>query len=140
MWFIVVHETETNRGITTLEILLILLLVIFVGGAALPPFLSARARAQVQECSLRLAVIQEAKRDVMKEMNLRLPRHSQLRVTDKVNDLHLDMIAEITLESPWNFRPEDPCPDGSILFVGEIFLDPPSCSSGAPIANLGEMR
>ena len=127
-----------NRGLTTLEILLILLLLVFVGGAALPPFLSARAGARLEECSLRLAVIQEAKRDVMKGMNLRLPRESRLRIADRVNALHLDMIAEITLASPWRFRPEDPCPEGGIVSVGETFLDPPSCSNGVPIANLGE--
>jgi hypothetical protein len=127
-----------TRGVTTFEILLILLLVVFVAGAALPPFLAARAESQREECALRLAAIQEAKRDVMKEMNLRLPHDVRMRITDKVNALHLDMIAEITLASPWRFRPEDPCPDGGIVSVGETFLDPPSCSSGVPIGNLGE--
>lgn len=127
-----------NRGFTTFEILLVLLLVLFLGGAVLPPFLSARADSRRQECSLRLAVIQEAKRDVMKEMNLRLPSENRMRITDKVNALHLDMMAEITLASPWRFRPEDPCPDGAVVSVGETFLDPPSCSNGTPIATLGE--
>ena len=127
-----------NRGVTILEILLILLLVVFVGGVSLPPFLSARAGARLEECSLRLAVIQEAKRDVMKEMNRKLPRASRLRIADRVNALHLDMIAEITLASPWRFRPDEPCPDGGIVSVGATFLDPPSCSNGAPIANLEE--
>lgn len=127
-----------NRGVTTFEILLLLLLVVFVGGAALPPFLAARTGARLEECSLRLAVIQEAKRDVMKEMNYKLPRESRLRIADRVNPLHMDMIAEVTLKSPWRFRPEDPCPDGGIVSVGDTFLDPPSCSNGVPIANLGE--
>jgi hypothetical protein len=129
-----------ERGITTFEVMLILLFLCVIVATLVPAYLASRSDAQDLECSLRLAVIQEAKRDVMKEMNDLLPRENRLRITDEVNPLHYDKIAYLTLRSPWNFHPEDPCPDGSIISVGATFLEPPSSSGGHKIAEMEGME
>ncbi|GMV65204.1 MAG: hypothetical protein AMXMBFR75_10050 [Candidatus Hinthialibacteria bacterium] len=101
-----------------------------------PAYLETTRKAQLMECSCRLAVIQEAKKEVFEEMNRILPANKHLRITDRVNPLHLDKIARKTLESPWRFHPEDSFPGCGAVSVGQTFLDPPSSSTGVPIANL----
>jgi hypothetical protein len=82
--------------------------------------------------------MQDAKREVFDEMNRILPANHRLRITDRINPLHMDKIAGITRESPWRFHPEEPCPEGGVVSVGQTFLDPPSCSLGTPIATIGK--
>lgn len=129
----------SQRGITNFEMLLVFLIVLFGVGTLVPTYLASNRVAAEREIGIRLAVIQEAKRDVMKEMNLILPRESRLRITDPVNPDHLDKIAKLTLESPWRFHPEEPDPLGGTISVGETFLEPPSSSLGIPIADLSEI-
>lgn len=128
------------RGFTTFELLLVLIFLILLVSVAIPPLLAARRDSLARECSLRLAVIREAKRDVLREMNSILPRDRRLRITDKINALHMDKIAYFTMTSPWRFHPEDPGPLGGKISVGETFLDPPTCSLGHPIADLKEFE
>jgi len=120
-----------QRGVSTLEVLLFLIAMVLVIVTLIPPILATRHQAAIQECGFRLAVVEEAKREVFKEMNaLILPREHRLAFADDVNLQHIDRIAKITLESPWRFHPEDPCPLGGKVNVGETFLDPPSSSEG----------
>ena len=128
-----------QEGFTNFEMLLVFLIVVFTVGTLIPAFLASRHRAAEQEIGIRLAVIQQAKRDVMKKMNLILPRESRIRITDRVNPLHVDEITRLTLESPWRFQPDDPDPLGGELNIGETFLEPPSSSLGIPIADLDEL-
>ncbi len=132
-------QTPSQRGITNFEMLLVFLVVLFGIGTLVPAFLASNRIAAEREVGIRLAVIQEAKRDVMKEMNLILPRESRVRITDPVNPIHVDRITRITLESPWRFQPENPDPLGGTLNIGETFIEPPSSSLGIPIADLGNL-
>lgn len=125
-----------QRGVSVFELLLVTVFLGLVLAAVAPAYLSSREDALHRRCSLRLAVIQSAKREVFDDMNLRLPPNRRLRINDRVNAYHLDSIARITLESPWNFDPEEPCPNGGVISVGDSFLEPPSCSLGTPIAVL----
>lgn len=113
---------------------MVLALLALIVATVVPAYLAVQREAKARECSLRLMAILEAKRDVMKEMNQILPRDRQLKYTDRVNPLHLDKISHLTLRSPWRFHPDDPCPLGGKVSVGETFLDPPTCSLGHPIA------
>jgi type II secretory pathway pseudopilin PulG len=125
---------STRKGITTLELLFILVILGLAVATVTPAYLvSYRDRLQ-QECSLRLAVVQDAKKEVLEEMNQILPANRRLRITDKVNPLHVDKIAQKTLASPWRFHPEDPIPGCGPISVGNTFLDPPTSPSGVVIA------
>lgn len=126
---------SSQRGMSTFELLLIVIILGLAVAMLTPAYLASHRDAQLQECSYRLAVIQDAKRQVMEEMNRRLPANRRLRITDRVNPLHIDKIAQITLASPWRFHPEDSFPGCGTISVGKTFLDPPSCSTGAPIAS-----
>lgn len=126
----------SERGISTFELLLILVFLGLAVATVAPAYLETTRKAQLMECSCRLAVIQEAKKEVFEEMNRILPANKHLRITDRVNPLHLDKIARKTLESPWRFHPEDSFPGCGAVSVGQTFLDPPSSSTGVPIANL----
>ena len=131
-----VASWRLEKGFTNFEMLLVFLVVVLTIAILIPAYLASNRVAAEREIGIRLAVIQEAKRDVIKEMNLILPRESRLRITDPVNPVHLDKITRINLESPWRFQPESPDPLGGMLSVGETFLEPPSSSLGIPIANL----
>lgn len=126
----------TKRGISTFELLLVLVLLGLAVATVAPAYFESRWNAQLVECSYRLAAIQEAKKEVFEEMNRILPANRRLRITDRINPLHLDKIAHKTLESPWRFHPDDPFPGCGTLSVGKTFLDPPSSSTGVPIASL----
>jgi len=138
--FILRSPTYSIRGITTFETLLVLVLIVSGIAVFLPAYLASRRDAAALECSLRLAVIREAKRDVMKEMNRLLPRDKRLRITDRINPLHADKIAYLTMTSPFRFHPDDPGPLGGVISIGTTFLDPPSCSLGHPIADLDSFK
>lgn len=129
-----------RRGVSVLELLLILILFTLVVGMAIPAVLASRRDAQARECSIRLAVIQDAKREVFEDMNRLLPPQRRLRITDTLNPLHVDRIAELTLQTPWRFHPEDRCPSGGEVTVGSTFLDPPQCSDGTTPASLETLR
>jgi hypothetical protein len=73
-------------------------------------------------------------------MNLILPPQKRLSITDRLNPFHVARISRITQTSPWAFDPEDSCPNGGNLQLGETFLDPPACSCGASIARLEELH
>jgi len=119
--------------------LLVFLVVVLTIGILIPAYLASNRVANEREIGIRLAVIQESKRDVMKEMNLLLPQESRLRITDPINPLHVDKITQLTLASPWRFQSEKPDPMGGTLDIGETFLEPPSSSLGIPIADLEEI-
>ncbi len=131
MWNTVV---SSQRGVSTFELLLVVIILGLAVATVTPAYLASRRDAQLQECSYRLAVIQDAKREVMEEMNQLLPSNRRLRITDRVNPLYLDKIARKTLASPWRFHPEDPFPGCGTISVGKTFLDPPSSTTGVPIA------
>jgi hypothetical protein len=124
------------RGFTTFEVFLLLVLLAAMIAAVVPAYLSARQASKAKECSLRLGVIREAKRDVMRDMNLLLPKDQELVMGSRINQLHIDKIAQITLASPWRFHPDDPCPMGGKVSVGQTFLDQPSCSCGQPVGDI----
>lgn len=125
-----------RRGVSVLELLLVLVLLGLLVGMAIPAYLSSRRDALSRECSIHLAVIREAKREVFEDMNRLLPPQRRLRITDPLNPLHVDRIAAITLQTPWRFHPEAPCPNGGEVTVGATFLDPPQCSDGTVAASL----
>lgn len=125
-----------HRGVSVLELLLLLVLILLAVGVIGPAFLTSREDALRRECSIRLAVIRNAKQSVFEEMNRILPADHRLRITDRLNDLHIDKVATITMESPWRFHPEDPCEVGGQVFMGATFLDVPTTSEGIPIAVL----
>ncbi len=131
MWDTVV---SSERGVSTFELLLVVIILGLTVAAVIPAYLASRKDSQLQECSYRLAVIQDAKREVMEEMNQMLPSNRRLRITDRVNPLHLDKIAGKTMASPWRFHPEDSFPGCGTISVGKTFLDPPSCTTGVPVA------
>ena len=115
---------------SAIDLLFILLILTCMIAALVPPYLDSVRRKGQTECSIRLFVLQEAKKDVRKDMNLLLPPERRLQITDRLNPLHLDKIARISLSTPWRFRPDDPCPLGGTVSAGTTFLDPPSCSLG----------
>jgi type II secretory pathway pseudopilin PulG len=125
---------SSRRGVSTFELLLVVIILGLAAATVTPAYFASHRDAQLRECSYRLAVIQDAKREVMEEMNRRLPVNRRLRITDRVNPLHLDMIAQKALASPWRFHPEDSFAGCGTLSVGKTFLDPPSSSTGAAIA------
>ena len=133
------NPSNREKGFTNFEMLLVFLCVVLIVGTLIPAYLASNRLSAEREVGIRLAVIQEAKRDVMKEMNLILPRESRIRITDPVNPLHADKVTRLTLESPWRFQPEKPGPLGGSFNIGETFLEPPSSSLGIPIENLDEL-
>ncbi len=125
---------SSQRGVSTFELLLVVIILGLAVATVTPAYLASHRDAQLQECSYRLAVIQDAKREVLEEMNRRLPANRRLRITDRVNPLHHDMIARKTLASPWRFHPDDSFSGCGAISVGKTFLDPPSSTTGVSIA------
>lgn len=119
-----------SRGFTTLELLLILVVLCLAVATFIPAYLSSRQEVHQVECGYKLAVVKEAKKQVFDDMNRLLPPENRLRITDPVNLLHIDKISKLTYESPWRFRPEDPFSPCGMIYVGETFLDPPYCTKG----------